>query len=56
MYDVIIIGGGVSGIITSKYLAENGLGHHVVLESRHSFGGVWLYSDDGQTTTVVKQS
>ena len=54
-YDAIIIGAGVAGIITSKYLSEIGI-KHVVLEKRECFGGIWAYSDDPNITTVTKKT
>ena len=53
--DIIIIGAGLSGIITSKYLTEKGL-KHVILEKRETFGGIWKYSDDENITTVTKKT
>jgi cation diffusion facilitator CzcD-associated flavoprotein CzcO len=55
MYDAIIIGAGVAGIITSKYLTGIGI-KHVILEKRECFGGIWNYSDDPNITTVTKKT
>ena len=51
--DVIVIGGGWSGLLICKYAKEHGL-DVLVLESRDDVGGVWYYSDDPNTTTVMK--
>ena len=55
MIENIIIGAGLSGIITSKYLTEKGL-KHTILEKRETFGGIWKYSDDENITTVTKKT
>ena len=51
--DVVVIGGGWSGLLICKYAKEHGLSC-VVLEKRDDVGGVWYYSDDSDTTTVMK--
>jgi polyamine oxidase len=38
LYEVIVIGAGISGIGASKILSENKV-NHLVLESRDRFGG-----------------
>jgi hypothetical protein len=54
-YDAIIIGAGVAGIITSKYLSGIGI-KHIILEKRERFGGIWAYSDNPNITTVTKKT
>lgn len=54
-YDAIIIGAGVAGIITSKYLSLIGI-NHIILEKRSCFGGIWAYSDNPNITTVTKKT
>ena len=51
--DVIVIGGGWSGLMTCKYMLEEGFSV-VVLEKRNEIGGVWCYSDDPDILTVMK--
>ena len=53
--DVCIVGAGWSGIYACKYALENGL-TPIVLERRSDLGGVWNYSEDPQTTTVMKST
>ena len=53
--DVCIIGAGWSGLYACKYALENGL-NPIVLERRGQPGGVWNFSDDAQTTTVMKST
>lgn len=53
--DVCIIGAGWSGLYACKYALENGL-TPIVLERRCGPGGVWNYSDDADTTTVMKST
>ena len=53
--DVCIIGAGWSGLYACKYALENGL-NPIVLERRSDIGGVWNYSDDPETTTVMKST
>jgi len=38
--DVVVIGAGISGILSAKYLKEEGLAF-IVLEQSESFGGLW---------------
>jgi len=38
--DVVVIGAGISGILSAKYLKEEGLAF-IVLEQSESFGGMW---------------
>lgn len=51
--DVVVLGGGWSGLLACKYAKEHGLSV-LVLEKRDDIGGVWNYSDDIGTTTVMK--
>ena len=51
--DVLIIGGGWSGIMACKYALQSGF-TPLVLEKRSSFGGIWRFSEDPQTVTVMK--
>ncbi len=45
--DVVVIGGGFSGINTALELAEHGITDIVVLEARHlGFGGTPIVSDN----------
>ena len=53
--DVCIIGAGWSGLYACKYALANGL-KPMVLERRMEIGGVWNYSDDPTTTTVMKST
>jgi len=53
--DVIIIGGGWSGILSLKCMLEEGLSA-AVLEKRQSIGGVWLYDDNPNIPTVMKRT
>ena len=51
--DVVVIGAGWSGLVACKYMLEEGLSV-VALEKRDSIGGVWLYTDDPATPSVMK--
>jgi dimethylaniline monooxygenase (N-oxide forming) len=53
VYDVIVIGGGWSGLLAAKYCLAEGL-KTVVLEGRDSIGGVWSYTDDQRVGGVMK--
>jgi monoamine oxidase len=53
VYDVIVIGGGWSGLLAAKYCLVEGL-KTVVLESRDTIGGVWAYTDDQRIGGVMK--
>ena len=53
--DVCIIGAGWSGLYACKYALENGM-NPIVLERREDIGGVWNYSEDKNTTTVMKST
>ena len=52
-HDVTVLGVGWSGLVTCKYMMEEGLSV-VALEKREDIGGVWLYSDDPNIVTVMK--
>ena len=52
-HDVTVLGTGWSGLVACKYMMEEGLSV-VALEKREDIGGVWLYSDDPNTITVMK--
>ena len=51
--DVIVIGAGWSGLVSCKYMLEEGL-TVAVLERRSDIGGVWLYTDDIAIPSVMK--
>ena len=53
--DVCIIGAGWSGLYACKSAVENGM-NPIVLERREDIGGVWNYSEDKNTTTVMKST
>ena len=53
--DVLIIGGGWSGLIACKYALEEGL-NPLVLEARPELGGVWNFSSDPFVTTVMSST
>lgn len=55
IYDVIIIGGGWSGLVACKYMKQNNL-NVLVLEGRDDIGGVWKYSDDPNIVSVTKNT
>ena len=48
-----VVGAGWSGLVACKYMLEEGLSV-VALEKKSDVGGVWLYSDDPNTVTVMK--
>ena len=52
-HDVTVVGAGWSGLLACKYMLENGL-TVVALEKRGDIGGIWLYSDDPSTVSVMK--
>lgn len=53
--DVVVIGAGWSGLVSCKYMLEEGLSV-VALERRGKIGGVWQYSDDPTIPTVMKST
>jgi len=54
-YDVIVIGGGWSGLVTCKHMLQAKLSC-VVFEKQDWIGGVWRYSDDPKLVTVMKNT
>jgi dimethylaniline monooxygenase (N-oxide forming) len=52
-FDVVIIGGGWSGLLMLKHALEEGL-RAVLLEAREGTGGVWRFSEDPALVTVMK--
>lgn len=55
VFDFVVSGAGISGVIVSKYLKENGI-TFLTLEKRDGIGGLWNYSDDENITTVTKHT
>ena len=55
IYDFVISGAGISGVILSKYLKENNF-TFLTIERRDGIGGLWNYSDDPNITTVTKKT
>ena len=53
--DVVVIGGGWSGILSLKCILEEGLSA-VLLERRSDIGGVWSYDDDPNVPTVMRST
>ena len=53
--DVVVIGGGWSGLLSCKHAKEEGLSVKV-LEKREDLGGVWKYSDRSDITTVMRNT
>jgi len=53
--DVIVIGAGWSGLIACKYMMEEGL-TVVALEKRSDVGGLWCFSEDPSTVTVMRST
>ena len=53
--DVVVIGGGWSGLTACKYMLEEGLSV-ILMEKRNDFGGIWLYDDDPEIPTVMKST
>ena len=51
--DVIVIGAGWSGLVSCKYMLEEGL-TVVTLDRKGDIGGVWLYTDDPTIPSVMK--
>ena len=54
-HDVTVIGAGWSGLVSCKYMLEECL-TIVALEKREDVGGVWLYSDDPNLSTIMKST
>ena len=53
--DFVVSGAGISGVVISKYLKENGI-TFLTLEKRDGIGGLWYYSDDENITTITKNT
>ena len=53
--DVLILGGGWSGLMACKYAKSAGL-YPVVLEKRETIGGVWAYTDDTACGGAMKNT
>ncbi|MGB0371269.1 MAG: NAD(P)-binding domain-containing protein [Opitutales bacterium] len=53
--DFVVSGAGMSGVIISKYLKENGISF-MTMEKRDGIGGLWRYTDDENVTTVTKNT
>ena len=53
--DVIVVGAGWSGLVSCKYMLEEGLSV-VTLEKRETIGGVWLYTDGSTIPSVMKST
>ncbi len=54
-HDVTVIGAGWSGLLACKYMLEEGLSV-VTIEKREDIGGIWLYSNDPNTVSVMKST
>ncbi|MBK5970951.1 MULTISPECIES: flavin-containing monooxygenase [Thiorhodovibrio] len=53
--DLLVIGAGWAGLYAAKYAREAGL-EVTLLEARDDLGGVWNYSDDPDTITVMRNT
>ena len=53
-HDVTVLGAGWAGIVSTKYMLEEGL-TVVTLERRDDLGGLWYYSDDPAEKTTISQ-
>jgi dimethylaniline monooxygenase (N-oxide forming) len=53
--DLLVIGAGWAGLYAAKYAREAGLDVRI-LEGRDDLGGVWNYSDDADTITVMRNT
>jgi dimethylaniline monooxygenase (N-oxide forming) len=53
--DLIVIGGGWSGILACKHAKQQGL-NTIILEARSTIGGVWKFSEDQTVTTTIKNA
>jgi dimethylaniline monooxygenase (N-oxide forming) len=54
-YDVLVLGGGWSGLLACKYCTAAGL-RTLVLEKRETIGGVWAYTDERAWGGVMKNT
>jgi dimethylaniline monooxygenase (N-oxide forming) len=54
-YDVLVLGGGWSGLLACKYCKAAGL-RTLVLEKRATIGGVWAYTDETAWGGVMKNT
>lgn len=41
-YDVVIVGGGWSGLVIAGQLVKQGIGNVLIVEKANDFGGAWL--------------
>ena len=53
--DVTVIGAGWNGLVACKYMLEEGLSA-VAIEKKDGIGGVWRYSDDPNTPSVMQST
>ncbi|MBK1618659.1 hypothetical protein CKO42_09480 [Lamprobacter modestohalophilus] len=53
--DLLVIGAGWAGLYAAKYAREAGL-EVMILEGRYDLGGVWNYTDDPATITVMRNT
>jgi dimethylaniline monooxygenase (N-oxide forming) len=54
-YDVLVLGGGWSGLLACKYCKAAGL-KTLVLEKRTTIGGVWAYTDESAWGGVMRNT
>ena len=55
VYDVVIVGGGWSGLLMCKYALEYGL-EPIVVEKRSNIGGVWNFTENTSILTVQEST
>ena len=53
--DVTVIGAGWNGLVACKYMLEEGLSV-VAIEKKDGIGGMWRYTDDPSTPSVMKST
>lgn len=53
--DLLVIGAGWAGLYAAKYARKAGL-EVMILEGRDELGGVWNYTDDSATITVMRNT